>query len=679
MGSEAGPGNSAEQPLAEAPAPEGESFGFAEPGQVRRTGRRGLLGWRGSHGRRGGRHSASASPDIDLTRSGEPPPRRGAPPAGDWDAGGGNEEGPHYLSDTYAHPAGDVGYYPYEGSEDGPETATWSFDSDGWHDAEADYPAEQQWEYTEADRDESDNWYGSGSGWEGGDALAGGGAWDAGAAADAQFWYDERYPGADYGDDRLGQTAYPEAGYYEQIDDQAYDEEPYAYDAYAPDGEGPAADNQGLFLPHLYAAEGYAEDSSHAIAPSLGAGPVADRPAEGPHAEVPLAWPFLAEPSLDEAALAPVAEAPLAEAPLAEAPEEEAGTEEVEAGVADVGFPPDEIAVAEDAANGGAAVGLSAREDPGAPGVLAAAAEGDVAEAPAEEVPAAENSAVAIAPPWLGLEELALVPPHLAPTSEPSLETGPLHRPRQEALAAYQDNSASHELSQIRERQTRQLVIAPPARTSGPWPELVMVAAVAVVIAAVILTLTTTQRASNKLTGTNSTSPPTVATTLANPQVRPKPKASGAKGAKRGTRTKPAHKPATTTTTPAPAINLAASAGVRQSLVVSWLATNPGGVGLGPADIAGTVPDSVYYGEVTKSHVYWAIAEFQASKQLLAQRSTAAGQAALAQFQDTDYVFSGNGGSTWTELGYVNAGGCPGQYVPNAVLAIWGLCGFGSG
>jgi len=98
-------------------------------------------------------------------------------------------------------------------------------------------------------------------------------------------------------------------------------------------------------------------------------------------------------------------------------------------------------------------------------------------------------------------------------------------------------------------------------------------------------------------------------------------------------------------------------------------------------DVAGTVPQQVFYGEQIFSgeqpatRVYWAVAAFQPSAAVLDAQSTAAGQDELAQFQDTDYVFNWKSGPTWDELGYVSTGECPGAYVPSSVLAAWGLCG----
>jgi hypothetical protein len=115
--------------------------------------------------------------------------------------------------------------------------------------------------------------------------------------------------------------------------------------------------------------------------------------------------------------------------------------------------------------------------------------------------------------------------------------------------------------------------------------------------------------------------------------------------------------------------------GVAQSLIKSWLATNPGGVDLVPADVAGTVPRELYYAAQPASATYWATVVFKPSARLLAASSTAAGQTKLAQFQNSVYVFSWKAGPVWTLLGEVSAGSCPNSWVPKSVLAVWGLCG----
>lgn len=197
-------------------------------------------------------------------------------------------------------------------------------------------------------------------------------------------------------------------------------------------------------------------------------------------------------------------------------------------------------------------------------------------------------------------------------------------------------------------------------RTNGPWPELVVVTALAVVAAAVVLAYMTGSRdqVSNNSAGTTIPLPSTTRPTTTG---RPSTTVGG------------------TTTLPVPsptAVRLGVTAGVEQSLVKSWVATNPGSVGIGPKDVAGTVPGQVYYARQPALGTYWALAAFQPSAQLTAERATAAGQAKLQEFQNVIWVFSWRAGPTWTELGEVTAGQCPAIWVPTPVLASWHLCGF---
>jgi len=223
-----------------------------------------------------------------------------------------------------------------------------------------------------------------------------------------------------------------------------------------------------------------------------------------------------------------------------------------------------------------------------------------------------------------------------------------------------------------------------PTRASGPWPELVMVTAVAVIVAAVILAVTTADKANRTAGGIASTPPVTSVGAGASPTNGAAPSTSAPRPATSApTSSPPRSAPRTTATThakaPGPlakAENLTVNAGVKQSLIKSWLETDPGGVGLMTKDVAGTVPGQVYYARQAGSPpVYWALAEFQPSSLVLAERATAAGQDELAQFQDSVYIFDWRSGPYWTELGYVSSGECPGSYVPTPVLTAWGLCG----
>jgi hypothetical protein len=254
-------------------------------------------------------------------------------------------------------------------------------------------------------------------------------------------------------------------------------------------------------------------------------------------------------------------------------------------------------------------------------------------------------------------------------------------RPHREAVAAYQDYGTAVMPRTWDEGQA--MVPDPPLRrANGPWPELAMIAAVAVIIAAVILAVTSADKANQNASQTiETTVPASVPTTAATEPSTKAPPSTAAPSTVPSTapRAVPSTAaPKVTTVAPSPAVALPVTPPVQLSLIRSWLATNPGGVGLQLKDVAGTVPQQVFYGKQPQTLVYWALAAFEPSQLVLAEQSTAAGQADLAQFQGTEYVFNWRAGPTWTELGYVSTGDCPGEYVPSSVLAAWGLCGLGS-
>ncbi len=215
-------------------------------------------------------------------------------------------------------------------------------------------------------------------------------------------------------------------------------------------------------------------------------------------------------------------------------------------------------------------------------------------------------------------------------------------------------------------------------RQNGPWRELVIVTAVAVIVSAVILAVTTAEK--SNLGGLDSLfgSPRTTAA--------PPPSSLATGGATGGAASHSAASsgPIVISTT-APrnatptlsqrATSLPVTAGVAQSLVSSWLATNPGGYGISAADVAGTVRKEVYYAVQRATGTYWALAAFNPSAALSAQSSTPTGQAELAEFRDSVYAFSWQAGPVWTLLGEFSTGSCPDVWVPRAVLAAWGLCG----
>jgi hypothetical protein len=249
---------------------------------------------------------------------------------------------------------------------------------------------------------------------------------------------------------------------------------------------------------------------------------------------------------------------------------------------------------------------------------------------------------------------------------------GPGEAYRQQAYEAYQDDYEAPEGNGWQEGPEYGYPSYEPLpetrRTgNGPWPELVMVTAVAVVIAAVALAVTTANR-DRSLTSsppattghplpTSTTSRPTTTTTAPAATSTTRPPATTAPPAS-------AH-----------AVNLTAGNSVKAALVKSWLASDPGGVGLVAKDVAGTAKGQVYYASQPRLGTYWALAAFKPAQRVTQESATAAGQAALSQFQDNVYVFSSHDSSTWTVLGVVSTGACPGDWVPRTVLAVWGLCG----
>ncbi len=91
-----------------------------------------------------------------------------------------------------------------------------------------------------------------------------------------------------------------------------------------------------------------------------------------------------------------------------------------------------------------------------------------------------------------GDEEAWVGPDWSAPGYELGYTT-PYLRSRDEALAAYQDYGTL-ERDTGWTREVRRGPRPQPSRGNGPWPELVMIAAVAVIIAAVILAVTSADR-----------------------------------------------------------------------------------------------------------------------------------------------------------------------------------------
>jgi hypothetical protein len=212
-------------------------------------------------------------------------------------------------------------------------------------------------------------------------------------------------------------------------------------------------------------------------------------------------------------------------------------------------------------------------------------------------------------------------------------------------------------------------------RANGPWPELVMITAVAVIVAAVILAVTSSDRTNlaNSQTSSNTVVPSTASHTT-NTTARPTSSVAPSSSSTLPRPTTTARPRTTAAAAGQKAKNLLVTPGVEGSLVRSWLATNPGGVNLSSKDVAGTQPGEVYYAEQPASATYWALVAFKPSATLQEESSTAAGQEKLAEFQNSVYAFSWQSGPVWTLLGEVSTGSCPGV-VPAPVLKVWGMCG----
>ena len=270
-----------------------------------------------------------------------------------------------------------------------------------------------------------------------------------------------------------------------------------------------------------------------------------------------------------------------------------------------------------------------------------------------------------------------------APASSPAPEGGylPAHlRSPEGGVPGY----TGRETAPVRFRSDDGRVGADRAkRSTGPWRQLVIIAALAVIAAAVILAVTSAEK--NNLTGT-ATPPaaPSGSSTGAGP-VSSSVLTRGGRNSETATLSKPGStvgSPPATVRTSGPPATLSQRAeakpvtpDVEQSLIRSWLAANPGGYGLGPADVVGTVPNQAYYAVQPATGTYWAVAAFEPSAALEAQSSTPTGRAELAEFHHSLYAFSWQAGPVWTLLGEFSTGNCPAIWVPRAVLTAWGLCG----
>ncbi len=156
-------------------------------------------------------------------------------------------------------------------------------------------------------------------------------------------------------------------------------------------------------------------------------------------------------------------------------------------------------------------------------------------------------------------------------------------------------------------------------RENGPWRELVIITAVAVIVSAVILAVTTAEKSNvaglNSLFGSPGTTagaasrPPSTAAGVATDH----PSAVSSTTPNSQTALTAASKGATPATLSQQAKSLPVTPGVANSLLSSWLASNPGGYGMGPTDVDGTVSNEVYYAVQPATGTYWALAAFKPS------------------------------------------------------------------
>ncbi|TVZ05642.1 hypothetical protein EAS64_14145 [Trebonia kvetii] len=110
--------------------------------------------------------------------------------------------------------------------------------------------------------------------------------------------------------------------------------------------------------------------------------------------------------------------------------------------------------------------------------------------------------------------------------------------------------------------------------------------------------------------------------------------------------------------------NLMATAAVRSALLQAYVAMKH----IPASDVAGSKPDSVYYGYDKATKTYWAMASYETSSK--------ASQAVQVNFQDggDTGLFKRVGAGTWQ----ASLGGMPGicvelRFFPKAVLAAWSL------
>ena len=118
----------------------------------------------------------------------------------------------------------------------------------------------------------------------------------------------------------------------------------------------------------------------------------------------------------------------------------------------------------------------------------------------------------------------------------------------------------------------------------------------------------------------------------------------------------------TTSTASAADENLAATAAIKGALTAAFVAHN----GLPAAEVAGTAPNSVYYGYVPSTSTYWAIAEF-----LPAATASYNTQVAM-QDEGCCGIFNMTSGGSWTYVAGYLGSPCAGQ-IPATLEVMWHL------
>jgi len=113
----------------------------------------------------------------------------------------------------------------------------------------------------------------------------------------------------------------------------------------------------------------------------------------------------------------------------------------------------------------------------------------------------------------------------------------------------------------------------------------------------------------------------------------------------------------TSTTGSGPATNLQLDDAVRADLKTAFAA----GTGVNPADVQGTVPGSVFYGQLNSTGDLWAVATF-------APTAAASGS---SSFPTTPQILRKPSGGAWTYIGPAPAPLCS-QTIPAELLAVWG-------